>query len=114
MVELEEAQSNYGRLRLFTGGKWVDSQSAHGQPVVNPAKAETIAEVPFATRGEIDKAIESAQSAFERWSRLPVTTRAGYVFRLKQKLDEYFEDVSKIMTQNHGFERHGRSPAKHI
>jgi malonate-semialdehyde dehydrogenase (acetylating)/methylmalonate-semialdehyde dehydrogenase len=66
MVELEEVQSNYGRLSLFIGGKWVDSQSAHGQPVVNPAKAETIAEVHFVTTGEIDKAIETAQSAFER------------------------------------------------
>jgi len=50
MVGLEEVQSNYGRLKFVIGGKWVDSQPAHGQPVVNPAKAETIAEVPFAMR----------------------------------------------------------------
>ncbi|WP_455283670.1 CoA-acylating methylmalonate-semialdehyde dehydrogenase, partial [[Eubacterium] cellulosolvens] len=102
MVQLQEIQNNYGRLKLFTSGKWVDSQSGYTQPVMNPAKGEIIAEVPFATREEADKAIESARTAFGRWSELPVTTRAGYVFRLKQKLDEYFEDISRITTQNHG------------
>lgn len=102
MVELPEAQGNQGRLKLFIDGKWADSQSTQVQPVMNPAKDETIAEVPFATRKEADKAVESARAAFERWSQLPVTTRAGYIFRLKQKLDEYFEDVSRITTQNHG------------
>ena len=102
MVELQEIQNNYGRLKLFTSGKWVDSQSGYAQPVMNPAKDEVIAEAPFATREEVDKAVESARTAFGRWSELPVTTRAGYVFRLKQKLDEYFEDISRITTQNHG------------
>jgi malonate-semialdehyde dehydrogenase (acetylating)/methylmalonate-semialdehyde dehydrogenase len=69
---------------------------------MNPAKDEVIAEVPFATKEEVDRAVESARSAFEKWSEQPVTTRAGYVFRLKQKLEEYFEDISRITTQNHG------------
>jgi malonate-semialdehyde dehydrogenase (acetylating)/methylmalonate-semialdehyde dehydrogenase len=69
---------------------------------MNPAKDEIIAEVPFATKEEVDRAVESARSAFEKWSEQPVTTRAGYVFRLKQKLEEYFEDISRITTQNHG------------
>jgi malonate-semialdehyde dehydrogenase (acetylating)/methylmalonate-semialdehyde dehydrogenase len=99
---LKEVQRNYGRLRLFVDGKWIDSQSTRVQAVMNPAKDETIAEVPFATKDEVDRAVESARSAFEKWSEVPVTTRAGYVFRLKQKLDEYFEGISRITTQNHG------------
>jgi malonate-semialdehyde dehydrogenase (acetylating)/methylmalonate-semialdehyde dehydrogenase len=89
-------------LKLFVEGKWVDSQSTHIQPVMNPANDEVIAEVPFATSAEVDRAVEAARTAFARWSELPVTTRAGYLFRLKQRLDEYFEDISRITTQNHG------------
>lgn len=99
---LEEIHRNYGRLRLFVDGRWADSQSTRVQAVMNPAKDEVIAEVPFATKEEVDRAVESARSAFEKWSEQPVTTRAGYVFRLKQKLEEYFEDISRITTQNHG------------
>lgn len=84
MVELQEVQINYGKLKLFIGGKWIDSQSAYTQPVMNPAKGESIADVPFATREEVDEAVESARAAFGRWSELPVTTRAdeaGYYAR---------------------------------
>jgi len=102
MSELLEVQKDYGRLKLFIEGKWIDSQSNHIQPVMNPATDEIIAEVPFSTGEEVDKAVESAQTAFSRWSEFPVTTRAGYLFRLKQKLDEYFEHISRITTQNHG------------
>jgi len=102
VLELDEVQAKYGRLKLFLAGKWVDSRSNHVQEVMNPAKGEIIGEVPFATRHEVEKAVESAKAAFGRWSELPITTRAGYVFRLKQELDEYFEDVSRITTQNHG------------
>lgn len=102
MSELAEVQTNYGRLKLFIGGKWVESQSDYIQPVMNPAKDEVVAEVPFATKDEVNKAVESARNAFGRWSELPVTSRAGYIFRLKQKLEEYFEDISRITTQNHG------------
>jgi malonate-semialdehyde dehydrogenase (acetylating)/methylmalonate-semialdehyde dehydrogenase len=69
---------------------------------MNPAKDEVIAEVPFTTQDEVDSAIESAHDAFGKWSVLPVTARAGYIFRLKQKLEEYSEDISKVTTQNHG------------
>lgn len=100
--ELPEVQKNYGRLKLFIEGKWIDSQSTHVQPVMNPARDELIAQVPFSTIEEVDRAVEAALVAFEKWRELPATTRAGYVFKLKQKLDEYFEDISRITTQNHG------------
>jgi malonate-semialdehyde dehydrogenase (acetylating)/methylmalonate-semialdehyde dehydrogenase len=102
MTVLPEVQSNYGRLKFFINGKWVSSESTHVQPVMNPAKDEVIAEVPFALKEEVHKAVEAAQNAFEKWRELPVTTRVGYIFKLKQKFDEHFEEVSRITTQNHG------------
>jgi malonate-semialdehyde dehydrogenase (acetylating)/methylmalonate-semialdehyde dehydrogenase len=102
MVVLSEIQGNYGRLRFFIDGKWVDSTSKHVQPVMNPAKDEVIAEAPFALKEEVCSAVESAENAFEKWKELPVTTRVGYIFRLKQKFDEHFEEISRITTQNHG------------
>ena len=102
MSELPAVQENYGRLKFFIGGKWVDSKSDNVQPVMNPARDEQIAQIPYATEDEVNNAIEAAHNAFGRWSELPVTTRAGYIFRLKQKLEERFEDVSRVTTQNHG------------
>jgi len=102
MTVLSEIKSNYGKLKLFINGKWISSESTHLHPVMNPAKDEAIAEVPFTLKEEIDQAVEAAQNAFEKWKELPVTTRAGYIYKLRQKFDEHFEEVSRITTQNHG------------
>jgi acyl-CoA reductase-like NAD-dependent aldehyde dehydrogenase len=62
MVELEEVQDNYGRLKLFIDGKWVDSHSTSVQPVMNPAKAQSIAEVPYPPKFEKTSNVEATYS----------------------------------------------------
>jgi len=99
---LQEVQSEYGRLKLYIDGEWVDSESSRQQQVMNPALDKTIAQVPFSTTKEVDDAVDVAKEAFERWRELPVTTRAGYIYRLKQKFDEHGEEISRITAQNHG------------
>lgn len=102
MAILPEVQSYYGRLKLYVNGSWIDSKSTYTQPVMNPAKDEVIAEVPFVTVEEVDEAVKAAAEAFESWRELPVTTRVQYMYKLKQKMEDYFEEVSRITTQNHG------------
>lgn len=102
MVTLPEVQAHYGRLKLFINGKWVDSDSVVGKPVMNPATDQIIAEVPFALSDEINKAVEAAQYAFDKWKELPIPTRIQYLYRMKYKLEEHFEEISRVTTQNHG------------
>jgi len=102
MSLLSEVQKHYGRLKLFINGEWVESRSTQAQNVMNPAKDEAIAEVPFAMKNEVEEAIEAAQDAFEKWRELPVPTRWGYIHRLKSAFDAHSEEVSRITTQNHG------------
>jgi len=99
---LSEVEKNYGRLKLFIDGDWVDSGSARVEPVMNPAKDEVIAEVPFALKEEVDRAVEAATKAFEKWKELPAPTRVQYLYSLKHKLEEHFEELSRVTTQNHG------------
>jgi malonate-semialdehyde dehydrogenase (acetylating)/methylmalonate-semialdehyde dehydrogenase len=61
-----------------------------------------IGEVPFATRDEVYAAIETSQTAFEKWSRLPILERVKYLFKMRSVLEEHFEELSTINTQNHG------------
>ncbi len=102
MAILPEVQSYYGRLKLYINGTWVDSKSSYTQPVMNPAKDEVIAETPFATMDEVNKAVKAAVEAFEKWKETPITTRVQYIYRLKQIMEDHFEEISRITTQNHG------------
>lgn len=99
---LEEVQKNYGKLKLYINGQRVESKTEIWGNVYNPAKDEVIAQVPFSTRDEAREAIQVAQEAFEKWRELPITTRVQYLFMIKFKLEEYYETLSRIVTQNHG------------
>lgn len=99
---LQEVRPHYGRLRHYIGGEFVESSSERWLPVYNPAKDEIIAEVPVATGDEVSSAVDSAYEAFERWRSVPIARRVQILFRIKALLEERFEEISRIITQNHG------------
>jgi len=102
MATLSEIRKSYGRLELFIDGEWRESDSAQTWPVMNPAKDEIICEVPFTLKEEVSKAVEAAVGAFEKWKELPVPTRVQFIYRMKYRLEEHFEEIARITTQNHG------------
>jgi malonate-semialdehyde dehydrogenase (acetylating)/methylmalonate-semialdehyde dehydrogenase len=50
----------------------------------------------------MDAAVAAAGEAFHDWRRTTPVARARYLFRLKELLEENFEEVSRIQTQEHG------------
>ena len=101
MAILEEPIREILTLKNFIGGEWVESKGELVD-VVNPAKYETIARVPISTREEIDAAVEAAKEAFSDWRRTTPLARVRCLFRLKELLEEHFEELSRIQTQEHG------------
>ena len=99
---LQEPMSNYGRLKNYVDGEWVDSRSTQTRQVVNPATAEVIAEVPLSTREEVEETIRVAQDAFLEWRKVPPVVRARYFFKLKELLEKHFEDLARIIVQENG------------
>jgi len=101
MALLEEPIKEVRTLKNFIGGEWVESKGEIVD-VVNPVTDKTIARVPISTKDEIDAAVEAAQEAFPDWRATPPVARARCLFRLKELLEEHFEEVSRIQTQEHG------------
>lgn len=99
---LSEVRKHYGRVRNFVNGEWTDSSSEKTFDVWNPGKGEVIGQVPLSTREEIDAAVQVAQDAFEEWRETPPITRARYFFRLKEILERDYEEIARIVTQEHG------------
>lgn len=91
-----------GHLNLLIDGHWVPSESEHYLPVMDPGKGEELCQVPLAGKDEVDAAVVSAQNAFEKWRLVPLPERAQYLFRMKSVLEEHFEELARINTQNHG------------
>ena len=101
MAILEEPIKEVKTLKNFIGGEWVESKG-ETKDVVNPATGKTIARVPISTKEEIEAAIDAAKEAFPDWRRTTPLARARRLFRLKELLEENFEELSRIQTQEHG------------
>ncbi len=99
---LEPPKMDYGRVKLFVNGRWVESSTSNYAQVYDPGRGEVIAEVPMATKAEVDEAVEAAHEAFKTWSGLPVPDRLQYIFRMKYLLEENKEMLARVNTQNHG------------
>lgn len=89
-------------VRNYIDGFWEESQSTRLLDVHNPATGEVIAKVPMSTKDEVDSAVTAAKSAFEEWRETPPYTRARYMFRLRNLMEARFEDLAKIIVQEHG------------
>ena len=102
MSLLPEVKKHYGKLKFLMDGEWVDSQSTDIQQTTNPATGEVIAEFPSATKDEALQAVQVAHKAFQEWKNVPMRDRARYLFKVVAKFDEHYDELCRILTQDHG------------
>lgn len=101
MATLKEPITEPLEIKNLIDGGWVDSEGDY-KDIVNPATGKTIGQVPISTGEELNRAVEAAQEAFPYWRRTPPVARARCMFRLKELLEENFEELSRIQTMEHG------------
>jgi malonate-semialdehyde dehydrogenase (acetylating)/methylmalonate-semialdehyde dehydrogenase len=89
-------------MKNYVNGEWVESKSTTIGDVWCPATGEKIAEVPYSTEEDVNKAVKAAQDAFWEWRTTPPLTRARYLFRLKEAFEENFEDIARTLTTEQG------------
>ncbi|QBY06911.1 CoA-acylating methylmalonate-semialdehyde dehydrogenase (plasmid) [Deinococcus metallilatus] len=90
------------RLQNFVGGHWEPSRAAEVQPVINPATAQTLADVPLTTAQEVDRAVQAAEAAFHEWREVAVGDRIQPLFKLKALIEEHIEDLARTITDECG------------
>ncbi|OGR02377.1 MAG: methylmalonate-semialdehyde dehydrogenase (acylating) [Deltaproteobacteria bacterium RIFOXYA12_FULL_61_11] len=89
-------------LKHYINGTWVASHGTTLLEVDNPATTEVLAKVPLGDRKDVEAAVGAAQEAFRDWRETPPLDRAQYFFKLKTLLEEHFEDLSRMVTVEHG------------
>jgi malonate-semialdehyde dehydrogenase (acetylating)/methylmalonate-semialdehyde dehydrogenase len=90
------------RVSQYINGRWVESDAAEWQDVVNPATGEVLAKVPLTDAAEVSGAIEVAAAAYPDWRRTPPEDRIQPLFKLKALLEEHINDLARIITQENG------------
>lgn len=101
MPVLEEPIKEPVVLKNYVDGEWMESKGKL-QDIINPATDKVIAKVPFSTRKEVDEAAQVAREAYPEWRKTTPLSRVRCLFRLKELLENNFEEISRIQTMEHG------------
>ena len=95
--------SKIQNFQMYINGEWVDSSSGKKIKSLNPENNEVWATVPEANEKDVNKAVQSAQRAFENdWSKLHPRERAKYLRLIGEELRANAEHLGKIETIDTG------------
>ena len=88
--------------KLFVGGEWLDSASGSTFPVIDPATGRTIAELPDATREDMQRAIDAAAAVQEQWAQKTAGERSAVLAEAARLMHERKEHLAEVMTREQG------------
>ena len=89
-------------LTNFIGGAFTTSTSNRTLPVTNPYDGSTLTSVVLSNSKDVDKAVQTAQKAFEQWSKVNVKTRILKLMKLHQLMMENLDELAKMVVKEHG------------
>ena len=91
------------KYKMFIGGDWVESDTKKKFKTLNPETNEPWAEVPEASVKDVDRAVKSAQKAFEgEWPQLLPRERGKFLRAIGDQLRKNAELLGKIETIDTG------------
>src|ERR1700688_4422606 len=88
------------RREMFIGGEWVQGSGSEGQPIVNPATGETIAEVPKGTEADVDRAVKAARKAYTEWFETTPRERSEMLLKLADAILADAEEMANLESAN--------------
>jgi malonate-semialdehyde dehydrogenase (acetylating)/methylmalonate-semialdehyde dehydrogenase len=86
----------------LVGGEWVVPSPPDWRELINPATGDVLGRVPMGGVAEVADAVRAARAAFPRWRETPVIQRARFLFRFKALLEEHFDEIARLVTQENG------------
>lgn len=90
------------RHQLFINGRFVDAQSGETLATLNPHDNSTIAEVAMAGAADIELAVQAAEAALPKWSRLAAMERGRILLKLADLIESNAEELARLESLDTG------------
>ncbi|MFB8027129.1 aldehyde dehydrogenase family protein [Streptomyces sp. NPDC056465] len=87
---------------LFIDGEFTEAADGKVFKTVSPSTEEVLSEVARAGAEDVDRAVKAARRAFEKWSALPGSERAKYLFRIARIIQERSRELAVLETLDNG------------
>ena len=92
----------YEQLALYIDGEFLAGEGRRTQDVINPATLEVLGQLPHATEADLDRALASAQRAFESWKHSSPMERSAILRKVASLSRERAKEIGRNMTLDQG------------
>ncbi|HEY8679057.1 MAG TPA: aldehyde dehydrogenase family protein [Candidatus Dormibacteraeota bacterium] len=89
-------------LKMFIGGRWVDSEGGETFEATSPATGDVIAQIPKGTRADASRAVEAAHRARAAMASLGAFDRAALLHRIADAMEQRREELAHWLTLDQG------------
>lgn len=89
------------RTELFIDGQFVVGEEAP-EKILNPSTGEVICEVHEASLAQIERAVASADKAWQSWSKTTPKDRATMLLKVADKIEQYGPELARLESMNCG------------
>ncbi|HVB07923.1 MAG TPA: aldehyde dehydrogenase family protein [Candidatus Acidoferrales bacterium] len=87
----------------YINGEWVEASTKKGIENRNPANTDDLVGIfPASSKEDVNKAVEAAKNAFDKWRLTPAPKRAEILFRAAEIMIQRKEDLARDMTREMG------------
>ncbi len=92
----------YEIVKNYYHGSFSESAASESLEVISPIDGNLLSKVPMSTADELNKAVESAKTAFDSWSKTPIKERAQVFFRYRYLLEKNFDELTSLVSEENG------------
>ncbi|MBV9770282.1 MAG: CoA-acylating methylmalonate-semialdehyde dehydrogenase [Bryobacterales bacterium] len=95
-------QPSVETVSFYINGQWESARNRKLMPVTNPATGAEIAQIPYATAEDVDRAVQLAHAAYLKWRDVPVVERMQPLYRYKMLLEKHANELAATLTAENG------------
>jgi succinate-semialdehyde dehydrogenase/glutarate-semialdehyde dehydrogenase len=92
----------YSDLKLYIDGQWLNGEGRKSEDVINPATGKVLAQLPHASKADLDAALAAADKGFKAWKAMPAYDRSNIMRKAANLVRERHDHIAKVMTQEQG------------
>ncbi|KAF7393137.1 hypothetical protein HZH66_008970 [Vespula vulgaris] len=89
-------------VKMYIDGQFVESKATEFTDVHDPATNELICRTPKCTKEEMERAVENAKNAYEKWRNTSVLTRQNLMLKYQALIREHSKEIAENMVKENG------------
>ena len=89
-------------LKFYIDGRWVDPIEPRSADVINPATEKPAGRISLGSAKDVDRAVEAARKAFQRFSRSSREDRVALLSRIAAEYERRKDELAAAITEEMG------------